>query len=577
MRNIIYFLCAVVVFFLFIVHLGTVYAKEALPNNKFGIHLAQPHLNDIQSSASLLNKNGGDWGYVTLVMQENDRNREKWQEIFDLMRELHLIPIIRIATVPQGAKWKRPELSDIEPWVDFLNSLNWVIKKRYIVLYNEPNHAVEWGGVIDVPHYASVTMSFAKALKVKNDDYFVMLSGFDASAPNSLPDFMGEEAFLQAFFLHVSPDNFNKLFSGWASHSYPNPGFSGSPYATGRGSIQTYQWELVLLRNLGVSDLPVFITETGWVRQVQNSNFKTQNTHEDFIANNYQSAFEQIWLPDSRVQAVTPFVLDYQGDPFLGFSWKLLGSEEYYPQYEVVASLQKVKGEPEQIEGGQILYDFPKELVAFSTYHFKLNLKNSGQGFWDRSGGYEMVLDSNPGLTHVFTEISKIKPSQEEQIHLFLKTGSPSQPKKTTPLLSKNGNTILSGKLWEFTVLPLPYIDFKVQLFPKIKTKGDDFEVQIFDGDEQLVIKKKGIRFDKMGKIPDIQNIAIGRKYRVVLLKPYYLPRQTYVIFRTGQNNIMFKRMLPLDFNKDGTFSLGDISYLVQHFSLLDLLFPTGF
>ncbi|PIV62699.1 hypothetical protein COS12_01355, partial [Candidatus Roizmanbacteria bacterium CG01_land_8_20_14_3_00_33_9] len=72
--------------------------ESGRPNNKFGIHLAQPHHDEIKKAAELVNSNGGDWGYVTLIIQENDRSVQKWQEIFDLLRQYHLIPIIRLAT-----------------------------------------------------------------------------------------------------------------------------------------------------------------------------------------------------------------------------------------------------------------------------------------------------------------------------------------------------------------------------------------------------------------------------------------------------------------------------------------------
>src|SRR3989344_7420746 len=126
---------------------------DEVKNNKFGIHFALPHLEDFQKAKELLNSNNGDWGYVTLVMQENDRDKNKWQEIFDRIRELHLIPIIRLATVPQADKWRRPGKEEADGWAEFLNSLHWVIKDRYVILFNEPNHGNEWGGGVDAANY----------------------------------------------------------------------------------------------------------------------------------------------------------------------------------------------------------------------------------------------------------------------------------------------------------------------------------------------------------------------------------------------------------------------------------------
>src|SRR3989338_1623509 len=385
-------LLGMILLLFFFVGLHSVFADEK-KNNKFGIHLAQPHLEDLVKAKLLLNSSGGDCGYVTLVIQENDRDRGKWQEIFDKMREFHLIPIIRIATQPEGSLWKRPRKEDGDSWVSFLDSLNWVVKERYIVLFNEPNHGSEWGGSVDPKDYASVSLEFAKKLKQKNSNFFIMLAGLDASAPHSPPNYEDEAAFLKQVFSNLPAgrqgetiEQWNNVLSGLASHSYPNPGFSGAPYGFGRGTVRTYQWELGLLKQLGLKDLPVFITETGWVRG-----------DEAVVADNYKIAFENVWLPDDRVFAVTPFVFDYQGDPFLDFSWKLPSvqateKQEFFQQFYTVQGLEKQKGRPEQIEKGEISFDFPKELVAHSSFHFSIKLKNIGQALWDKEFGYKVVI-----------------------------------------------------------------------------------------------------------------------------------------------------------------------------------------
>lgn len=80
-----------------------------------------------------------------------------------------------------------------------------------------------------------------------------------------------EEEYLLAMNEAV-PGIFEKL-EGWATHSYPQPEFSGdfynppSWYET-RDQIENYKWELELLRkHFGVTDLPIFITETGWAHK----------------------------------------------------------------------------------------------------------------------------------------------------------------------------------------------------------------------------------------------------------------------------------------------------------------------
>jgi len=533
----------------------------ATPNNKFGISLAQPHLEDFPKVRELVNSNSGDWGYITLIVQENDRDKNKWQDIFNRLRQDHLIPIIRLATQPEGENWRRPEVKDIQSWVDFLDSLNWVVKNRYVVLFNEPNHGSEWGGEVDIKSYAEVSLEFAKKLKEKNKDFFVMLAGFDASAPSWMPGLEDEEVFLQGLTL-VEGRTLWSYLDGLSSHSYPNPGFSGSPYAMGRGTVRTYEWELELLRQLGVTEeLPVFITETGWKRG-----------SETAVADNFQITFDQIWGPDSRVVAVTPFVFDYQGEPFLEFSWKTPsakaseGQGNFYQQYYTVQAMSKIKGEPEIIEKGWINFKLPSDLVVQSTYHFKVKLNNLGQAVWDKNDSYKLKIKSEElqGTEYLFDDLKDMNPFEEKDIYFTLKTNEDLGNKKIKFILQKNNKNILISDDWNINILPLPSLNFETKFFPWGKGRGEDYEIQIFDIDDRLVFKKKSLSVNGgVGQLNNIQNIALDELYRIVLLKPYHLPRQEFIVFKKDNNRIKFKLLLPLDFNNDGTFNFKDLLRLL--------------
>lgn len=537
------------------------------PNNKFGIHLAQPHLNEIKKVADMVNGNGGDWGYVTLVIEEQDRNRQKWQEVFDLLRDFHLIPIIRLATKPEGNSWRRPNKEDADSWAEFLNSLNWVVKNRYIVLFNEPNHGLEWGGNVDAFQYATTSREFAKKLKEKNSDFFVMMAGFDASAPNSMPMYLDEETYLRNIFTVISPDEFEKYFDGISSHSYPNPAFSGSPYDSGKGTIRTYQWEEDLFRSLGVNKtLPVFITETGW-----------RMRDEITTANNFKTAYESVWLSDSNVIAVTPFVYDYQGPPFLEFSWKRYQSDEFYAQYYMVKDMQKTKGVPEVIDQGEIEIVFPHELVAESSYHFTVMVKNKGQAIWDIGSGYDLKLLSPEGkpFDYIISSIKNTKPGQDAPIAMYVKTNTKFGSFRISLELQKNNNTLVKSQEYRIEIVPLPHLEFKTELYPKLSTDAPDFTIQIFDEKEGLVFEKKGISVrNSWGIVDAVQNIILGKKYRIVLLKQYYLPRQDFISFKRGTNILRLKRMFPLDFNVDGHFDWSDLGVLFQKPEFISLLLP---
>lgn len=528
------------------------------PNNIYGIHLAQPHPEDLKKAAELVNSSGGDWGYVTLVIQENDRDQGKWQTIFDQLRSLHLIPIIRLATKPHGDIWLRPNSVDADGWASFLESLNWVVKNRYVVLFNEPNHGQEWGGEVDPKSYGETALSFAKKLKEKNPDYFIMLAGFDASAPHQPPRFWDEAVFLNELFKNLLPEEFEKYFDGWASHSYPNPNFSSPPSNFGRVSLTTYRWELQLLRNLGIKkELPVFITETGW---------KRTNFSEITIANYLQIAYQQIWANDSLVKAVTPFILNYQGEPFLDFSWQKFQSKDFYQYYYYLQTLPKIKGEPEQKEAGKLIFQLPKELVINSQYNLTLSLKNEGQAIWDEKDGYRLMIENVlPETQFLFSQLKDLKPNEEKMINFVFKTGRQTGHFSIDFLLIKNGQQRLKFSQWRFSIVPLPLLTFSVNYLPFGKGKGDDFEIQIFNPKEELVFFQKGVRVNQgLGEIKEVQNITLGEKYRIVVLKKGFLPRQTHLVFQKGKNLAQFKPMLPFDPNGDGKFSLRDLLFFLK-------------
>ncbi len=539
----------------------------AQENNKFGISLLQPTSEDIMNAADLVNTNG-DWGYVMLVIQENDRDVRKWQDIFNELRVSHLIPIVRLATSPQGEVWRKPEGKDAKEWVEFLNKLNWVVKKRYVVLFNEPNHASEWGGAVDPEGFANITTVFAKALKQSNKDYLVMLAGLDSAAPQYPDQFWDSGEFMRAMckdrgLCKVLFENVD----AWASHSYPNPGFSGSVWDSGKKSIRGYQYELDLLKELGIEkSFPVFITETGW---------QQKSLTEDTIGENMRIAFQSIWGQDPRVQAVTPFVFKYLSEPFVGFSWKT--ENGFTKQYEVVKNLPKQIGVPEQIEGGLLQVDLPTKLVVNSNYKVSLYLKNTGQGIWDKNNGYELAIETsgaNPFLT-LLPDLKKIQPFEEANLFMSVKTVTEPQNYNVSFVLRRNGSTILKTPAHSVTIEPLPELSLKTSLFPKFVSNGDNFEVQFFNREEELVFAKKGVQIrNGTATVSDIQNVVPGQQYRIVLLGYPYLPRQTKIVLNESKNMAIFKRMLPFDANGDGRWDFGDIKATLTHLDFLLRFIP---
>lgn len=376
-----------------------------VPNNKFGIHISNE--NDLNDAARLVNSSGGDWGYVTLVISEKERDREKWQRVFDKMRTLHLIPLIRIATNPlSDGSWEKPKSEEVNNWIAFLNSLNWVVKNRYVIIYNEPNHAKEWGNNLDPSGYATLLKEFSQKLKDANQDFFILPAGLDASSSNSQIT-MDEGDFIKKM-LEKEPDIYT-FIDGWTSHSYPNPDFSGSEISKGRGTIETFNWELSFLKDQKVErDLPIFITETGWKHDGEQPRSGYLDTAE--VEKKLLFAFENVWS-DERIVSVTPFILNYPDAPFNNFSWKKTDGT-FYSFFTGVTKIHKVPGEPEQDTRGVLLAVFASPIHrGGSIFKGTALVQNAGQSIWERE--QILVGDQNSNIKILNSDFySPIEPTK---------------------------------------------------------------------------------------------------------------------------------------------------------------------
>lgn len=320
----------------------------SVPNNKFGVHILFPQ--ELDKAAELVNSNGGQWGYVTIPIQAGDRDLEKWQGFMDKAKELRMIPIIRLAIENDyfnTTVWRKPTFADVLDFANFLNSLNWPTKNRYIVVFNEPNRGDEWGGFASPSEYAQILSYSATTFKERSSDFFIISAGLDNAAANNSPHSINQYLFLQ-IMNEAIPGIFNQI-DGLSSHSYPNPAFSQPPSRQNQRGVASFSFERALVKSLSKKSLPTFITETGWV----------QDRVPDYIISlYYKDVFASLWNDESIV-AVTPFLLQAYAGPFLPFSLvKSDGSPT--AQYMTLKNLSKIKGAP-------ILSSDPKIAASQST------------------------------------------------------------------------------------------------------------------------------------------------------------------------------------------------------------------
>ncbi|HBC44713.1 MAG: hypothetical protein UX08_C0002G0018 [Candidatus Collierbacteria bacterium GW2011_GWB1_45_35] len=307
-----------------------IYDPLSVPNNKIGIHLLFPE--ELSQAAKIINRQGeAAWGYVTIPIQANDRNLQKWQTFLDECVKQKVIPIIRIATVPEGSNWIKPNDYDLIDFANFLNDLIWPVQNRYLIFFNEVNHSNEYGGTLSPENYADILDNAINIFKTRSEDFFILPAGLDNAATDRRNS-IDWKTYLARMFQH-KPDIFNRL-DGWTSHAYANPDFTVRPDLSGSNKIDSFKYDLQYLRNFTQKKLPVFITETGW------SN-KYLSDHQ--IALYYQYAFSQAWS-DPSIVAVTPFLLNAQDGPFQKFSF--LDNNQKEKEFSATLSVLAQKGEP---------------------------------------------------------------------------------------------------------------------------------------------------------------------------------------------------------------------------------------
>ncbi len=242
----------------------------------------------------------GPGGYVLELIRVDDLDITRWQVFLDHCTALDLRPILRLATTfdQTAGYWVAP-LADPDggyaqvarDYAAFVAGLRWPTPKHPVIVGNEPNHGDEWGGRADPAAYARFLADVADALHTADPEVLVLNAPLDPYSPdtNGQPfingfTYVDSERFLDEMRATVA-DVFTRL-DAWGSHAYPtgplangpwdqtfqidrlnggaNPNHVEPPAGLFNRGINGYAWELYKLERLGVRDLEVWITETGW-------------------------------------------------------------------------------------------------------------------------------------------------------------------------------------------------------------------------------------------------------------------------------------------------------------------------
>ena len=325
--RILLFFVAIYLFLSSPIAVQAIYDPLSVPNNKMGIHILFP--SELHTAAEIINNSEkASWGYVTIPIQATDRDRKKWQDFLNQCVIERVIPLIRVATVPEGSNWIEPNSFDLIDFANFLNDLKWPTQNRYIIIFNEVNRPDEYGGSANPERYADILNNAVDIFKTRSADFFILPAGLD-NAAITRNGAISWSTFLYRMYRR-QPDIFNKI-DGWTSHAYPNPDFSVRPNLSGSNKIDSFRYDLRQLARYTAKKLPVFITETGW---------SNRNLSDNQVAFYYQYAFSKVWS-DPNIVAVTPFLLNAQEGPFKQFSFLNQSQEkkEYTVTFSILAQI----------------------------------------------------------------------------------------------------------------------------------------------------------------------------------------------------------------------------------------------
>lgn len=277
--------------------------------SKFGVHILRPE--ELQQAKVFLSDEAKpeDWHYLTVPLTLDDLKREKeWREFFAQAKESRVAPIIRLATRFENNAWKIPNRKEIVQLFAFLNHFEWPTSERYVIVFNEVNHAAEWGGQLDPTGYAEILRFASEWAHSENQNYVILPAAMDLAAPNGQAT---REAFAFLEQMYQADPSIFQLVDVWNSHSYPNPGFSSAPTRSTQNSIRGFLHELAWLKQKTGRELETFITETGWVNTPQTSRWLTSY---------YLYSLQHVWS-HPQVRGVTPFLLKGDPGPFSSFGF----------------------------------------------------------------------------------------------------------------------------------------------------------------------------------------------------------------------------------------------------------------
>jgi hypothetical protein len=123
-------------------------------------------------------------------------------------------------------------------------------------------------------------------------------------------------------------------------------------------------------------------------------------------------------------------------------------------------------------------------------------------------------------------------------------------------------NSVVEKK--DLTLIPPPSMTLTMQLGWKKESGTDHVLVLVYDHNDTLLHKFQDLTLVQGNiTVTGLYNMIPGKSYRVVVVAPYYLPRQHIATLTDVKTMVSLKRLLPFDFSGDGTLNMSDIPSLL--------------
>ena len=291
-------------------------------------------------------------------------------------------------------------------------------------------------------------------------------------------------------------------------------------------------------------NLPVFITETGW-KHAEGLAYQKWLPSVDDLSLYFQQAFTNAWN-NSRIVAVTPFLLNYQEELFDHFSFKKPNSREFYPHFQAIMNLPKIRGQPvQEIKAELIKGSIYPAIVSGESYTIPFIFKNTGQSIWGESGFFELkAMEGGKELgINPMKLVNKVEPGQEGDFNLVFQAPISGKFKVSLQLFS-NGKPLEQNPLEYEVEVKSPVI---LLINSTLKWKDNSAGKYLLSIISDILTTSVAVNLDSQGNSKSIEAryLLPDHNFDFTLQRSFYQPKTIQLKLKSGVNDLNFGELEP--------------------------------